>query len=403
VTTAALALVCLAGCGGKTSGDSPADARRSADGWTYGDDLSSVISAPALLGEDRVLVAVGIRRARRTNATQPALPYSDEAIHEVRVVALDLQGKEQWRSQPVCDPLRIDKAEWVGVAATDDRGALVACNQLIRLDASGKVLWQTPAKGNHVALAADGTAVSFSADGAALFAVEPSGSIRWTTAPLITPSSREAAGSRLGVQASAIIVGKNVYAPCDRCLPNQSGIAKVELASGNLEFLGGAGTAPGEYGGLAGGSSVVYLSSRSLVAYAEQPTVMFKGADSGPVLVAAEGPVAVVNQDGGPRLRIGERVSKKTLPTLSGPVALLAPESVLLSNGHVVDYDGNLKFKVESTDVLRSPPLAREGALLVTTKEGRLQRRKAAVHGFQPGAPWPVVGGGASNQRRTQQ
>jgi hypothetical protein len=83
-------------------------------------------------------------------------------------------------------------------------------------------------------------------------------------------------------------------------------------------------------------------------------------------------------------------------------MALIAPNLVLLGNGQVIDYEGDVIFTIDRVDVMRHPPLIQDGTVLVTTKAGVLQRRELPVQGLEPDAPWPVVGGDSRNAHRAR-
>ena len=387
--------------------------------WTFGDELNTVISAPVEGADGLVYVAVGSRNVARATPEQPALPYTDEAIVEIRVVALDQSGVEHWRSVPTCDPMWLP-TERATLTTSPNGDTLVVCNrEAVRVDSGGNVKWHVDISAAYAAVGEDGVAYALVRTGDlehvgagtySLAAFDVNGQRKWTSTELLTVSYSDLnVGTVFGPHTSTIVGSDAVYAPCDRCADNQAGLARIEPDNGETTLVGSIDGTPGEFGTLAARDDDVYATvGISLMTYQNGEISMSSDQvltawGLSPVLVAKEGPVYLVSNDGF-RLRIGDRVTGPFSAGANafGPMALMAPNLVLLGNGQVIDYEGDVIFTIDGVDVMRHPPLIEDGTVLVTTKAGVLQRRELPIQGLEPDAPWPVVGGDSKNAHRAR-
>jgi hypothetical protein len=242
--------------------------------WTFGDELNTVISAPVEGTDGLVYVAVGSRNVARATPEQPALPYADEAIFEVRVVALDQSGVERWRSAPTCDPMWLT-TEWVTLTTSPNGDTLVVCNhEAVRVDEGGNVKRHVEISAAYVAVGADGVTYvlvrtgDLEHSGAATYslaAFDVSGQRKWTSAELLTVGSIDLnIGTVFGPHTSTIVGPDAAYAPCDRCADNQAGLARIERDDGETTLVGSIDGTPGEFGTLAAGNDEVYATVVSL-------------------------------------------------------------------------------------------------------------------------------------------
>ncbi len=373
--------------------------------WTFGSDLLSVISSPVSDDDGNLYVAVGLRNEAKTNPELPAGIGSPANIHETRVVSLTADGRERWRSDPICTA-KVQIEEYASVAVQAD-AVFALCGTLVKLDAAGKTLWTVSGMiGHGIAVGSDGTSYARRDDMVLAYsAVDEDGATRWTTT--VGYSVSDALRTMTGPHTSVVVSRDRVFAPCDGCSADRGGVASLAPSSGAptsiIDFAG----VPNEYGALATtASGSVFILSRDLYTYdGSSVSSRAAGTQSRTVLVDATGPVYVVTGPGTTRqLRWGDK-AVSALPTdpvggLHEAVALLEPDLVLLSSGVALDKKGAEAFTLADANLQSRTVLPRNGDIVYVTKNQRLVSRRFPVHGFKANAPWPTPAGNAQGNHR---
>jgi len=379
----------------------------SPEDWTFGDDLTSVVSSPVSDTSGNLYVVIGTRNEAKTTPELPAGVGSPANIQTAQVVSLTADGKERWRSDPICNSA-IQTEEYAAIAVS---GSMVyaLCGTLAKLTTAGDSVWSARSMYGHgIAVTDNDTVIARRAQALLAYtAIASDGSERWTAT--VGVQLDEAISTRTGPHTSPIVSDGKIFSPCDTCAPDAGGVGVLDSATGATSSVISLSGMPREYGSMAAtANGDIFILSQDLHTLhqaAVQATPA--GTISRTVLADEDGPVYLVTGPGTSRqLRWGETRLSNLPPdpvgVLHEPVALIEPDIVLLNSGVALKRDGEEAFSVPDASLVNLLVLPRNGNLVYVTKDQRLVARSFDISGFAAAAPWPSPSGNAQGNHRVE-
>lgn len=371
---------------------------------------------------DRVFVLVGDRDEPKPNAGASDFASSgveaEYAVKHLALVALEANGGRAWSTE-LCPSRPVELA---GPLVLDDGSVAAACaGTVYRVDGDGTLLASVavaaPFNGT-LALGEDGSvaALAHGYDAASasanwwLTVLSDDLSLRWSK-----PTGFTTHGDLLSYTAPSALAAPVVGADgsfqvvCDACDPNSggfgspAGFVSFSADSGNATASVPVGMVPSRFGTAAASSERRVFVANQTLFDVQGGDVSTRPTPGDSVLLAVDGPVALVGATEVPGLAIGGDIihgdELDPASALASP-RLLTQNQIVLSNGVVVDRRDLSVTRLPDFDPDNAPIVL--GARVVYRSRPQLLRAVSIGADSAHDAPWPCMGGDERGTHRAR-